>query len=142
MPSTPTKVATTPTPFPCGKITHACTDEEFWGSDAKQFRPERWLGEPLAGSTYNVGAVHIAYGSGPRLCPAMSISNHILYVLLTRLILDMQMVADPEHLPSTSLFGDGRTSVNKIPYAFQCYFQPRQGRAERLQQERQKQNES
>ncbi|OQV03843.1 hypothetical protein CLAIMM_08831 [Cladophialophora immunda] len=98
-------------------------DDEFYG-DGNVFRPERWLEEPLVGLK---GLGHVAYGPGPRICPAMHISNHIMYALLMRLILDFRITADEKAPPVTdgAHFGPGLEGLNKTPYPFKLYFIPR-----------------
>jgi phenylacetate 2-hydroxylase len=98
-------------------------DDEFYG-DGNVFRPERWLEEPLVSMK---GLTHSAYGPGPRICPALHISNHIMYGVLTRLILDFRISADERAPPVTDgvHFGPGLAGLNKTPSPFKLYFTPR-----------------
>lgn len=59
-------------------------DPAHFGEDAWQFKPDRFLGNdnPLP---------HTAYGAGSRICPAVAISNRLIYALLVRLILAFEM---------------------------------------------------
>ncbi|KAK4941197.1 hypothetical protein LTR10_018870 [Elasticomyces elasticus] len=98
-------------------------DDQFYG-DGNVFRPERWLEEPLISTK---GLTHVAYGPGPRICPALHISNHIMYAVLMRLILDYRIIADEKAPPVTDgiFFGPGVEGLNKTPYPFKLYFKPR-----------------
>lgn len=51
-----------------------------FGEDAWEFNPDRYINNdnPLP---------HLTFGAGARICPAVAISNRIIYAVLTRLIL-------------------------------------------------------
>jgi phenylacetate 2-hydroxylase len=59
-------------------------DTEHFGADAWQFNPDRYLDNPDP-------LPHTAYGAGSRICPAVAISNRLIYAILTRLILAFDM---------------------------------------------------
>ncbi|KIX98739.1 uncharacterized protein Z520_05200 [Fonsecaea multimorphosa CBS 102226] len=55
-------------------------DPAAFGPDAGVFKPERFLGD-------NSALPHLAFGAGARQCPAMNISNRMMYGLLIRTVL-------------------------------------------------------
>ncbi|KAF2494124.1 cytochrome P450 [Lophium mytilinum] len=59
-------------------------DPEFFGADAMEFKPARFVGNdsPLP---------HVAFGSGSRICPAVAISNRLIYALVMRLLLAFEI---------------------------------------------------
>lgn len=58
-------------------------DETVYGSDANEFRPDRFLEDP--------DLPHAAYGFGTRMCAGFQLANRQLYVLLLRLIWSFKM---------------------------------------------------
>jgi len=44
--------------------------ERFWGPDAKEFKPERWIGGDMQGDMTKIqGYRHLlSFGDGPRMC--------------------------------------------------------------------------
>lgn len=60
--------------------------------DAKHFGPDSWSFNPYRFMDSNPGLSHVAFGTGSQICPAVAISNRIIYALLTRLILAFEMV--------------------------------------------------
>lgn len=74
-------------------------DQTAYGSDAEEFRPERWLDENAA---FKVGApYHYSFGAGSRMCTAVALSNRILYALFLRLILHFEFTASTTSPPVT-----------------------------------------
>jgi phenylacetate 2-hydroxylase len=71
---------------------------------------------------------HFAYGAGSRLCPAMNISNRIIYALLIGLILEFRIVADEENKPNVDPieFSVGAGEFVKSPGDFKVGFLKRQ----------------
>ncbi|KAF2440212.1 cytochrome P450 [Karstenula rhodostoma CBS 690.94] len=56
-----------------------CRDESFWGSDADQFKPERW-------EHVRPGWQYTPFGGGPRACPGMRLAfTESAYVLVNLL---------------------------------------------------------
>lgn len=55
-------------------------DVEYFGGDAWEYKPDRFVGndKPLP---------HYAFGAGVRICPAVLISNRIMNSVLMRTIL-------------------------------------------------------
>lgn len=72
-------------------------DPTFFGTDADKFNPYRFMQpeSPVSSTTLP----HLAYGAGARICPAMQISNRILYALIVRLVVTFQFVASKEMPP-------------------------------------------
>lgn len=58
--------------------TNLFKDDEVWGPDADEFRPERWLEQP--------DAAMFTYGLGYRMCVGSILSNRKLYLIFIRLI--------------------------------------------------------
>ncbi|OAG36138.1 hypothetical protein AYO21_09678 [Fonsecaea monophora] len=75
-------------------------DKEWYGEDAGEFNPKRWLTrENLINDKGNTP--HLGYGAGARMCPAWAISNRILYGLLVRIIINFQITHTPTAPPNT-----------------------------------------
>ncbi|TVY44838.1 Phenylacetate 2-hydroxylase [Lachnellula subtilissima] len=98
-------------------------DTEWYGESASRFVPTRFMNNdtPLP---------HLTFGAGSRICPAVAISNRIIYALLTRLILAFEMKEsdDPSaRKPNIDVldFSDVHTSLVAIPRPFDCSFVPR-----------------
>lgn len=72
-------------------------DPDFYGEDADKFNPYRFLDRNSPVSTTSVP--HFAFGAGSRICPAMQISNRILYALIIRLTVSFKFVASKEMPP-------------------------------------------
>jgi 3-hydroxyphenylacetate 6-hydroxylase len=53
-------------------------DDEVWGPDADEFRPERWLEQP--------DAAMFTYGLGYRMCTGSILANREPYLIFIRLI--------------------------------------------------------
>ncbi|KAH8895566.1 cytochrome P450, partial [Thozetella sp. PMI_491] len=63
-------------------------DLDHYGPDAWEFNPRRFVGSTDA-------LPHLAFGAGSRICPAVNISNRIVYAMLTRLLLSFEFT-EPE----------------------------------------------
>jgi phenylacetate 2-hydroxylase len=98
-------------------------DTDCYGADAFEFRPERWLSTAKPDLT-TLNPPHFAYGAGSRLCPAMNISNRIIYALLIRLILEFRIVADGDNKPNVDPieFSAGAGEFVKSPGDFKVRF--------------------
>lgn len=95
-------------------------DLEYYGSDAYEFNPRRFVGNdsPLP---------HLTFGTGGRICPAYQISNRIMSAMLTKLLLafDMKQVTGGR-LPSIARndFSDAYGNV-LFPRTYDCSFTAR-----------------
>ncbi|EXJ80755.1 hypothetical protein A1O3_07039 [Capronia epimyces CBS 606.96] len=98
-------------------------DETFFGPTVDAFEPGRWLDPELNNTALNF----FSYGIGPRVCPAWSIANRMMYGLLLRMILAFDMKMDPCDPPPTSWRTFGRTpsGVLNAPKMFNVRFVPR-----------------
>jgi phenylacetate 2-hydroxylase len=97
-------------------------DKAHFGDDAWSFRPDRFVDS-------KVGLPHVAFGSGTRICPAVAISNRIIYALLTRLILafEMKESREPSRAPSIHPidFSDVHDQLVAHPRFYDCHFKTR-----------------
>jgi len=59
-------------------------DPAYYGPDAGVFKPTRFIGDDSS-------LPHLAFGAGSRQCPAMNISNRMMYGLLVRTILAFEL---------------------------------------------------
>ncbi|KAF2091592.1 cytochrome P450 [Saccharata proteae CBS 121410] len=98
-------------------------DPAHYGPDVWEFKPDRFIGNdnPLP---------HVAFGAGGRICPAVAISNRIIYAVLVRLLLAFEIkessdpaarkpVIDPIH------FSDVYGEIVAHPKFFDCCFAAR-----------------
>ncbi|CAK7215383.1 hypothetical protein SEUCBS140593_002510 [Sporothrix eucalyptigena] len=101
-------------------------DVTHFGNDAWQFRPDRYL-DPA--KTENAGLPHVAFGAGSRICPAVNISNRIIYALVTRLLLAFEMdnSTDPARMPVMDAirFSDVANALVAHPRFYDCHFKVR-----------------
>ncbi|EXJ90308.1 hypothetical protein A1O1_03407 [Capronia coronata CBS 617.96] len=113
-------------------------DESFFGPSVDDFVPERWLDPELNKIALNF----FSYGIGPRVCPAWSIANRIMYGLLLRMILAFELKMDPADPPPTSWKTFGRTpsGVLNAPKMFKVRFVPRDEEKLRIEVEEMKNN--
>ncbi|CUM67430.1 uncharacterized protein PRCAT00005126001 [Priceomyces carsonii] len=58
-------------------------DKSYYGKDADEFIPERWMQEPYEA---NKPPFHFTFGAGSRACPGILLSNRILFATFARLI--------------------------------------------------------
>ena len=81
------------------------------------------------------GMNYFSYGVGPRICPAWSIANRIMYGLLLRILLAFELEMDPADPPPSSwkTFGSTPSGVLNAPKMFKVRFVPRN--EEKLKQE-------
>jgi cytochrome P450 len=64
-------------------IWHCNHDQEVFGEDANEFRPERHLnkqGELVLGPVQTNHAGHVSFGFGRRLCPGKDLINDALFI--------------------------------------------------------------
>jgi phenylacetate 2-hydroxylase len=59
-------------------------DPAYYGPDAGVFKPTRFMGDDSS-------LPHLAFGAGSRQCPAMNISNRMMYGLLIRTLLAFEL---------------------------------------------------
>lgn len=96
-----------------------------FGADAWTFRPDRFL-DPKVNTP---GLQHVAFGAGTRICPAVAISNRIIYALLVRLILAFEMdgSTQPGRNPNVDGidFSDIYDELVAHPRFYDCFFKAR-----------------
>lgn len=101
-------------------------DPRFYGEDADRFNPHRFMDpdSPLATTT----VPHFSFGAGSRICPAMQISNRILYALVIRLIVNFKFVASDEMPPIDHpiKYNMGAGSLVARPKPYKAYCIPRE----------------
>ncbi|CAM9148086.1 unnamed protein product [Heterosigma akashiwo] len=70
---------------------------EYWGADADEFRPERWLGErSLESAAPHVRGAYLPFAAGPRACVGQPFAHVALRVMLARLARDWRVaLAEP-----------------------------------------------
>lgn len=102
-------------------------DPDFYGDDADKFSPYRFLDPNSPLSTTSVP--HFAFGAGSRVCPAMQISNRILYALIIRLIVSFKFVASKEMPPVDHPveYNLAAGSLVARPKPYKAYCIPREG---------------
>lgn len=93
-------------------------DPAMFGADAGVFKPDRFIGNENS-------LPHLAFGAGSRQCPAMNISNRMMYGLLVRTILAFEMkeaTGPGARKPSLNMrdFSDYYGLVN-IPRGWDCH---------------------
>jgi cytochrome P450 len=64
---------------------HFCTD--FWGEDAAQFRPERFIENPDLEKEF----FYLPFGAGPRNCIGMRFAQMQSRLLVARLVKEFQI---------------------------------------------------
>ncbi|KAI6090974.1 phenylacetate 2-hydroxylase [Hypoxylon rubiginosum] len=100
-------------------------DHSYYGEDAHIFRPERWLDEkrPI-GPPYQ-----FSFGAGSRACPAIAITNRLLYLAFSRLLLHFKVLpaADGSILDAHYIrYNSDTTQQTCHPKPFRIRLEPRQ----------------
>jgi phenylacetate 2-hydroxylase len=110
----------------CSNADRMHVDASFYGADATQFNPDRWLDElsPLP----KLSLPHFGYGAGARICPAWQISNRILYGLIVRLIVSFRFTASLEAPPITDYvkYNGNAKGALAHPKPYLAYCHPRE----------------
>ncbi|KAL5342332.1 cytochrome P450 [Aspergillus crustosus] len=90
-------------------------DTSAYGPDADIFRPERWLEDDAVKPPYQY-----SFGAGSRMCPAVGISNRILYAAYVRLIVHFRVLASEERAPVVDYvgFNEDPSGQSAIPKRF------------------------
>ncbi|KAL4873703.1 cytochrome P450 [Aspergillus spectabilis] len=100
------------------RISH---DAAAYGPAAHIFPPERWLEEDAVKPPYQY-----SFGAGSRMCPAVGISNRILYATYVRLIVHFRVLASEEMPPGVGFNEDPREQP-AILRRYRVKLVPRQG---------------
>ena len=92
-------------------------DPDYYGPDALIYKPTRFIGS-------DASLPHLAFGAGSRQCPAMNISNRMMYGLLVRTVLafDLKETTGPgARKPNLNMrdFSDYYGLVN-VPRSWDC----------------------
>ncbi|KAL2822238.1 cytochrome P450 [Aspergillus cavernicola] len=92
-------------PIPSGLSVHMNAqsinhDTAAYGADADVFRPERWLEDTAVKPPYQY-----SYGAGSRMCPAVGISNRVLYATYVRLLVHFWVRASESVPPTVDYVG-------------------------------------
>ncbi|CAM8977043.1 unnamed protein product [Rhodiola kirilowii] len=70
-------------------------DPDYWGSDANEFNPERFVNGHSEASKHPFA--YLPFGSGPRVCLGMNFAMLELKIVLSLLILNFHFSASPEY---------------------------------------------
>eukprot|EP00644_Phytophthora_capsici_P005877 jgi/Phyca11/97662/e_gw1.2.1138.1 len=90
--------------------------ETVWGSDAEQFKPERWI-DPDSGHLIHVSPYKFtAFLAGPRMCLGMRFALTMMKITLASILikLDIRTVKTPQeftYIPSVTLQVKGPVDV-------------------------------
>ncbi len=97
-------------------------DEAHFGADAWRFNPDRFING-------GAGLLHVGFGAGSRICPAVAISNRLVYALLVRLLLAFEMDGStvPGRRPNIDAvdFSDVYDELVAHPRFYDCRFTAR-----------------
>ncbi|KAL4875352.1 cytochrome P450 [Aspergillus karnatakaensis] len=99
-------------------------DPAAYGPDAHIFRPERWLESDAVKPPYQY-----SYGAGSRMCPAVGISNRMLYAVYVRILGNFRVLASETMPPEVDYvrFNEDTTGQSAIPRKFRVKLAPRDG---------------
>ncbi|KAL4809423.1 cytochrome P450 [Aspergillus unguis] len=97
-------------------------DPAAYGPDADIFRPERWLDEEAVKPPYQY-----SFGAGSRMCPAVGISNRVLYATYVRLLVKFRVVASGEMPPDVDYvgFNEDTSGQSAIPKRYKVRLEMR-----------------
>lgn len=95
-------------------------DPECYGPDAHIFRPERWLEDEVHDVKLPGPPYQYSYGAGSRMCPAVAISNRLLYATYVRLIIHFRFKASNSAPPNVDYihFNEDLSVQTAIPKRF------------------------
>lgn len=66
-------------------LTHQLhTDENYWGKDAKEFKPERFAKENAENIEH---CAYIPFSKGPRICPGYKYAMNAIKIFLSRFLM-------------------------------------------------------
>ena len=67
-------------------------DERYYGADAKQFVPERWLRDQITGKKKDLDAfTYLPFGFGVRMCIGRRMAELMMYTLISRILLKYRL---------------------------------------------------
>ncbi len=106
-------------------------DPAFYGPDANTFNPRRFLPEnaDIYPGLAKTPLPHFGYGAGARICPALQISNRILYAFIVRLVVAFRFVASDDAPPCTDpvRYNTAPKGFVAKPKTYTAYCIPREG---------------
>lgn len=78
-------------------------DPEFWGEDANEFRPERFMDDVNGGCNHKMG--YLPFGFGGRMCVGRNLTFMEYKIVLTQLLSKFSFKVSPgyHHSPATML---------------------------------------
>ncbi|KAL4945820.1 hypothetical protein BDV06DRAFT_229721 [Aspergillus oleicola] len=92
-------------------------DKAAYGPDVDIFRPDRWLEV----NTLKPGPIYqYSFGAGSRMCPAVAISNRVLYATYVRLLVHFKVAASEELPPVVDYveFNEDTSGQSAIPKTY------------------------
>ncbi|XP_028410578.1 cytochrome P450 27C1-like [Dendronephthya gigantea] len=67
-------------------------NERYYGKDAKQFVPERWLRDEISGKKKDVNAfAYLPFGFGVRMCLGRRMAELMMYTLISKILLNYRL---------------------------------------------------
>lgn len=67
------------------------TDENYWGKDAKEFKPERFAKENAKNIEH---CAYIPFSKGPRACPGRKYAMNVVKTFLSRFLMKYRVSTD------------------------------------------------
>ncbi|KAI8299026.1 Phenylacetate 2-hydroxylase [Colletotrichum sp. SAR11_59] len=101
---------------------------DYFGEDAGEFNPERWLSSINPPTEKDVSGVgHLSFGLGSRGCSGQYIAQRLLYTALVRLLSSYKIVASKQEPPNTDYveYNQFKTALVAIPKDFKVKLIPR-----------------
>ncbi|KAF4834476.1 Phenylacetate 2-hydroxylase [Colletotrichum tropicale] len=103
-------------------------DRDYFGEDAGEFNPERWLSSINPPTEKDVSGIgHLSFGLGSRGCSGQYIAQRLLYTALVRLLSSYKIVASKQEPPNTDYveYNQFKTALVAIPKDFKVKLIPR-----------------
>ena len=78
--------------------------EDIYGSDAAEFRPERWL-EEVNGESLKPGWGFLPFNGGPRLCLGQQYALNLISYVIVRMVQTFSEMESRDEVPWTESLG-------------------------------------
>ena len=79
-------------------------DQDYWGADAEEFRPERW-------ETARPMWKFVPFGGGPRICPAHVLVDTECSYMIYKLARAFERIENRDDKPYTAIMRAGPSSM-------------------------------